>query len=68
MDNNYIKTSLDKLMKNGMTRTEALIFLKKITVARISLLSRTSDTKGEILDSLLQELANIESLLQGIEK
>lgn len=68
MSNKYVEQSVVKLMEDGMTRVEALVFMKKVTTNRIRGLSATSDANSKVFDKLLEDLVDIEKMIEECGK
>ena len=58
-----METIIKKLMNEGMTRVEALMFMKNITVNRLSLLTTTGDRNISVYERLIDDLETIDKMI-----
>ena len=58
-----METIIKKLMNEDMTRTEALMFMRKITVNRLSLLTTTGDRNTSVYERLIDDLETIDKMI-----
>ena len=58
-----METMLKKLMNEDMTRTEALMFMRKITVNRLSLLTTIINRNASVYERLIEDLETIDKMI-----
>ena len=58
-----METIIKKLMNEDMTRTEALMFMRKITVNRLSLLTNISNRNASVYERLIDDLETIDKMI-----
>ena len=58
-----METIIKKLMNEDMTRTEALMFMRKITVNRLSLLTTIINRNASVYDRLIDDLETIDKMI-----
>ena len=58
-----METIIKKLMNEDMTRTEALMFMRKITVNRLSLLTTIINRNASVYERLINDLETIDKMI-----
>lgn len=58
-----METIIKKLMNEDMTRTEALMFMRKITVNRLSLLTTIINRNASVYERLIDDLETIDKMI-----
>ena len=58
-----METIIKKLMNEDMTRTEALMFMRKITVNRLSLLITIINRNASVYERLIDDLETIDKMI-----
>lgn len=58
-----METIIKKLMNKDMTRTEALMFMRKITVNRLSFLTTTGNRNASVCERLIDDLETIDKMI-----
>ena len=58
-----METIIKKLMNKDMTRTEALMFMRKITVNRLSLLTTIINRNASVYERLIDDLETIDKMI-----
>ena len=58
-----METIIKKLMNEDMTRTEALMFMRKITVNRLSLLITIINRNASVYERLIDDLETIDEMI-----
>ena len=58
-----METIIKKLMNEDMTRTEALMFIRKITVNRLSLLTTIINRNASVYERLIDDLETIDKMI-----
>ena len=58
-----METIIKKLMNEDMTRAEALMFMRKITVNRLSLLTTTGNRNASVYERLIDDLETIDKMI-----
>lgn len=58
---NYITTAIEKFISKGMSRTDAIILMKDITVRRM----RGAEYNDKLYEQLLNDLDVLEEMIKG---